>query len=630
MKTSFLKLSTAAVGFVLLAVLGTSYGEDYLIIRKKSGETQKVPLRFTPEEIESFQVEPGSAPPAPQTREPGKGTGSGEAAETGEATRPDGEFEEKAPPEVTRPKPLPAPPQSRPQQAPLIMRPEAERQPSDEPPPDLKTGKKPTGPRKIEQTAKPAGPVPVPTDRNALGSFLVNVYKLPDNVKAIPDYSAFQPEKVLASDKVNLQADPAGREPAGVPEGAPAMGMRFLGLFRVTGEGIFQWRVNAKDGVRLHVDDKTIIENDGVHPAESKSGFVHLGEGVHVVVLDSFNASGQPLLQLLATPPGGKEEVFSISKGLAGWSEPEKPYDVLWGQVYFVPKGQYPDGPDFSKISPVGRLTASELKISGGDIPGLPGRKDMVGIRYEGYFNVKGAGIFAFRLLADEFAALTIGKHEIAKVVGGLKKKPEGDVGWAFLQEGSYPITLQYFHPSGEPRLELYVTQPTSSEQVFSPSQTLNGFAADSGKMSMIPAFVYFLKPGTKKLPNFNQLSPSGMFFTKSIDYPTDRGSREFPGIPLRHEWLGIRFYVKFSLSEQESGAYGFRVLADDGARLIVGKKLVVNADGHGGIREGSGTVQLNAGTHEMFMDYYTAEGKNGIQLFITPPGGTEKVFAFQ
>ena len=238
---------------------------------------------------------------------------------------------------------------------------------------------------------------------------------------------------------------------------------------------------------------------------------------------------------------------------------------MLWGHIYFVPQGNYPEGPDFNKLNPIGRLIAPQLDITGGSIPGIPGRKDMIGIKYQGFFNVEGAGIFAFRLVSDNFAKLMIGKNPIVEMNKG-SKNDQGTVGWAFLQQGSYPIVLDYFHPSGEPKLQLFVTQPTKPEELFSPAQTLEGFAADSGKLNLIPAFVYFLPPNTKKMPNFNKMSPAGMFFTKSIDYPVDRGTKEFPGIPKREDWFGIRFYVKFSLSDKEAGTYKFRVVCKDAA----------------------------------------------------------------
>jgi hypothetical protein len=627
---------------LMVMISGTlilSVAEDYLVIKKKGGPTQKVPLNFSPEQIESFQVESsGPSQSAPSVR------GQSPAAEDEETVPPSKEPDKPAPmgrpesrptqmspetpssqPMILRQKPAPGPRvteqesvvPSVEQQGPTPKRPERSQQPRAE---------TPVAPVKRPITGPVAAAVP-----GGKGSFLVNVYKLPDSIRALPDYSALRPIEALATDRVNLDPSRGQNEPAGLPENAEGLGLRFLGFFEVAGEGIFKWSVQAKDGVRLNIDDKTLIENDGIHDAAVKTGYIHLGQGTHCIVLDSFNSKGAPFLRLLVTPPLGQEQIFSIKNGLAGWSEPAKPYDVLWGQVYFVPKGSYPEGPDFSRLSPIGRIIAPELNISGGEgFPGLPGRKDMVGIRYEGFFNVHGAGIFAFRLVADHFAKLTIGALKIAETTRTSRVDTQGKVGWAFLQQGSYPIRVDFFHPEGVPRLGLYVTEPAKTEEIFSPTQPLQGYVAEEGKVNLIPAFVYFLSPNTKKLPNYNKLSPSGMFFTKSIDYPVDRGSREFPGIPKREDWLGIRFYVKFSLEQSESGPYTFRVVCDDSARLILDKKMVVNVESAGKKSEQTGTVGLEAGSHEMFLDYFQATGPNGIQLYITPPGGEEKIFAFQ
>ncbi len=610
MRSLFLRIVATVLGLAVLAAMEPCFGEDYLIIKKKSGPVQRVPLPFAPDEIESFQVEaapPGTAaptkPPAAAGEEQQTAPPSQTAPLPGLPVVPPSTEEGVAPPAPTR-IPVPAPPTERPKKA---------------------------------ETPAPAARKPISGPTAAVvpggkGSFTVSVYKLPENIRALPDFSAFRAQKSIISDRINLDPAKGDNEPFGLPEDAEGLGMRSIGMFLVAGEGIFKWRVNSKDGVRLHIDDKTVLENDGIHDSASKTAFVHLAEGVHTIIIDSFNSKGKPVLKLYVEPPLGQEQVFSIGNGLAGWTEPAKPYDVLWGQVYFIPKGKYATLPDFAQFSPIGRLIAPELNISGREgFPGLPGRKDYVGIRYQGFFTVEGAGVFAFRLLADNYAKLTIGTETIAEVTKGIKEEPHGQIGWAFLQQGSFPITVDYFHPEGEQRLELYVTQPEKeSEEVFSPTRTLAGFPADSGKISMIPAFVYFLEPNTRKMPNFNKLTPSGMFFTKAIDYPVDRGSRTFPGVPQREEWFGLRFYVKFSLTDQEAGQYRFRIVADKMARLIIGKKLIVNAEGRGKAAEGSGIAELAAGSHEMFLDYLQTTGDDGLQLFITPPGGEERVFAFQ
>lgn len=614
MRSYFLRIAAAALGLMLMLLVIPGFGEDYLIIKKKGGPTQRVPLNFAPDQIESLQVEPGATP----------GTSQEKAEEAPKAVQQ--EIEKPgapAGPKILRrgePGPTRGPSQAVPEEGAEIEEPVQK-------PAQPQVQQRPARPEPTPYAAKKVEIAPPPAPGRG---FSVNTYKLPDNVKALPDYSAFRPTGSVTTDKINLEPAKGEKEPSGLPESMDGVGLRFMGMFMTTGEGIFRWRVYSKDGARLHIDDKTLIENDGVHDASSKFGYVHLAEGVHSIILDSFNSQGAPVLKLYLQPPIGPEQLFTLSSGAVGWKEPEKPYDVLWGQVYFVPKGNYPEGPDFSHISPIGRLIAPDLNISGGEgFPGLPGKKEMVGIRYQGYFNVQGAGIFAFRLLSDNFSRLTIGNKAIIETTAAAKSET-GKLGWAFLQQGSYPITLDYFNPQGDPKLQLYVTPPTKGEELFAPAQTLDGFASDSGQLSLIPGFVYFLKPNTKGLPNYNKLTPAGMFFTKAIDYPLNRGSREFPGVPKREDWVGLRFYVKFSLGDQEAGNYKFRVVSNGAARLIVGKKPVVTIENPGKLQDLSGSAQLPAGSHEMFLDYMQTTGPSALQMYITPPGGEEKIFAFQ
>lgn len=621
------------LGFVFLYEAPTSIAEDFLVIKKKSGPTQKVPLSFPPEQIESFHVESSPAPPL--------GVPEREAVETDRREEVGGRSRAD---------------EDRPLSSPFWAQPGLKRSPSSESenplgPTRLKTGPKQDtstkeGPRSSTDTGeswpsrrseKPApqttGPLAaLESSAPRQATFTVNVYKLPENIMTLPDFSAFRPTKILFVDKIDIDPGSFKSNLPGLPENTDGIGLRFMANFMVSGEGIFKFRVQSKDGVRLHIDDKTLIENDGIHEPSVKTGFVHLAEGMHSIIVDSFNSKGAPTLKVFVQGPEGEEHPFSINTGLVGWKEPEKPYDVLWGQVYFVPQGNYAEGPDFSKLAPIGRLITPELNIKGGaSIPGIPGRRDMVAVRFQGFFNVTGAGIFAFRMQSNNFAKLTIGKSAIIEVPKGTKPDSEGSIGWAFLQQGSYPVSVDYFNAQGDPKLQLFVTSPIRSEELFNPSRIMEGFPAETGQVNLIPAFVYFLTPNTKKLPNFNKLSPAGMFFSKAIDYPVNRGSREFPGIPKRDEWLGIRFYVKFSLTEQETGTYKFRLVCDDAARLIIGKKIVVNAEGSGQkVIDQSGTVDLTVGSHEMFLDYLQTTGANGLQLFITPPGGEEKIFSFE
>ena len=57
MKSFVLKITLVVIGIFIFATTIPIFGEDYLVIKKKGGPTQKVPLKFSPDQIESFQVE---------------------------------------------------------------------------------------------------------------------------------------------------------------------------------------------------------------------------------------------------------------------------------------------------------------------------------------------------------------------------------------------------------------------------------------------------------------------------------------------------------------------------------------------------------------------------------------------
>ena len=64
---------------------------------------------------------------------------------------------------------------------------------------------------------------------------------------------------------------------------------------------------------KLIIDGKVVIDNDGEHPPRERSGTVWLGAGDHEMVLEYFQGPRYHInLQLFATPPGGKQGIFSV------------------------------------------------------------------------------------------------------------------------------------------------------------------------------------------------------------------------------------------------------------------------------------------------------------------------------
>ncbi|QDT15727.1 PVC-type heme-binding CxxCH protein [Alienimonas californiensis] len=69
------------------------------------------------------------------------------------------------------------------------------------------------------------------------------------------------------------------------------------------------------------------------------------------------------------------------------------------------------------------------------------------------------------------------------------------------------------------------------------------------------------------------------------------------------------------------TGDYTFHLASDDGSRLYVDGKEVVNHDGLHGMNEKRGTVRLDAGVHEIVLNYFDNGGNDGLKIAWEGPG---------
>jgi glucose/arabinose dehydrogenase len=102
------------------------------------------------------------------------------------------------------------------------------------------------------------------------------------------------------------------------PESFGGMAQNFrtevTATLRVAKPGIYAFRLTADDGAKLFVDDRTIVNHDGKHPATPpKDGRVELSAGDHTLGVAHFQAGGGLRLKLEWKRPGEKN--FSLLSG---------------------------------------------------------------------------------------------------------------------------------------------------------------------------------------------------------------------------------------------------------------------------------------------------------------------------
>ena len=152
-----------------------------------------------------------------------------------------------------------------------------------------------------------------------------------------------------------------------------------------------------------------------------------------------------------------------------------------------------------------------------------------------------------------------------------------------------------------------------------------NVFGTSTVESSSLKGDIYYLPEGTSKLPDFASLTPVGAVYTKVLDIAPRSFDSGFPGVTDRFEWFAIRYTGTFNVDTE--GEYGFRLLSDDGSRLIIDGNLIIDNDGVHPPGSATGKAYLTPGRHQIEVDYFQGPRTEiALQLFWTPPGGQESI----
>lgn len=96
--------------------------------------------------------------------------------------------------------------------------------------------------------------------------------------------------------------------------------------------------------------------------------------------------------------------------------------------------------------------------------------------------------------------------------------------------------------------------------------------------------------------------------------------------ISLEQKLRKDKFAFEFSgfIKLKQAGFYTFFLQSDDGSKLFIDDKEIVNNDGDHGMVEKSGRAVLKNGFHKIKVLYYDSGGDNGLIVFIQPPSGNK------
>jgi hypothetical protein len=128
---------------------------------------------------------------------------------------------------------------------------------------------------------------------------IVRLYEIDESVQQIPDLAPGEtPSVAVVLPTLDIAE---GKFPGGLTD-------QFLteveGFVTVRQPGEYTFRLTSDDGSRLWVDDRLVIDHDGLHGADPKDGVVTLMPGEHALRVRHFESAGGEALTLQWRPGG--------------------------------------------------------------------------------------------------------------------------------------------------------------------------------------------------------------------------------------------------------------------------------------------------------------------------------------
>jgi mono/diheme cytochrome c family protein len=163
---------------------------------------------------------------------------------------------------------------------------------------------------------RPGGRMPhlnlTPSDARDIASFLLNDLDIASGLQfayyegsweKLPDFGKLTPKHVGDASSFDV----------GVVKRKDNFALRFDGTIKLDRDGEYLFLIGSDDGSRLLLDDKEIINNDGIHPFQQKRKKVKMTAGEHTIVVEYFEQGGEEVLQVDFEGPG----------------QPQRPLDTL-------------------------------------------------------------------------------------------------------------------------------------------------------------------------------------------------------------------------------------------------------------------------------------------------------------
>ena len=227
-------------------------------------------------------------------------------------------------------------------------------------------------------------------------------------------------------------------------------------------------------------------------------------------------------------------------------------------------------------------------------------------VRWTGVLKAPKDGSYKFYLNSDDGSRLFVDGKQVVDN-GGTHAMTEVS-GVAELKAGEHEIKVEFFEAEADAGCILSWEVPDGSKEVV-PAAVL--FHKAAGGEPGLFAEYYNTEEGSEDFPNFPaSKAPALKRVDKDINFESTQD--EWPGTHFKDF-----FYIRWTGSIQipAAGEYTFYLESDDGSRMFIDGKQVLDNGGAHAMEEVAGTMNLTAGNHALKVEYFEKDIDAGCKM---------------
>ena len=137
------------------------------------------------------------------------------------------------------------------------------------------------------------------------------IYLLPEETQQLPDFDTMKSVGTIYTKEIDIPTRSWEEGFPGVTDRFEWFAIDYKGTFKVKKAGHYTFNLNSDDGAKLFIDDSLVINNDGLHSTESRSGEFDLDNSVHRIRLQYYQGPRTEIcLQLSAQYKAESAQIF--------------------------------------------------------------------------------------------------------------------------------------------------------------------------------------------------------------------------------------------------------------------------------------------------------------------------------